>query len=44
EGLNCLIQTAKRKARGFRTFRGFRTMIFMVVGKLKLSCPNPFSY
>jgi len=44
EGLNCLIQTAKRKARGFRTFRGFRTMIIMVVGKLKLSCPNPFSY
>ncbi len=44
EGINSLIQTAKRKARGFRTFRGYRTIIFLSVGKLHLSCPNPLSY
>jgi transposase len=42
EGMNSLIQTAKRKARGFRTFKGFRTMIFLAVGKLQLSYPRPF--
>lgn len=42
EGMNSLIQTAKRKARGFRTFHGFRTMIFLAVGKLQLSYPKPF--
>ena len=42
EGMNSLIQAAKRRARGFRTYIGYRTMIFLVVGKLKLSCPNPF--
>lgn len=42
EGMNSLIQTAKRKARGFRTFLGFRTMIFLAVGKLQLSYPRPF--
>ena len=42
EGMNSLIQAAKRRARGFRTYQGYRTMIFLVVGKLKLSCPSPF--
>lgn len=42
EGLNSMIQAAKRKARGFRTFRGYRTMIFLAVGKLQLSYPYPF--
>lgn len=44
EALNSLIQAAKRKARGFRTYRGYRTMIFLVVGKLHLSYPYPFRY
>lgn len=39
EGINSLIQTGKRKARGFRTFIGYACMIYLVVGKLKLSCP-----
>jgi transposase len=34
EGINSLIQAGKRKARGFRTFRGFRTMIFLSCAKL----------
>jgi len=42
EGMNSLIQAAKRKARGFRTFAGYRTMIFLAVGRLHLSYPQPF--
>jgi len=42
EGMNSLIQAAKRKARGFRTYAGYRIMIFLVVGRLQLSYPQPF--
>lgn len=42
EGMNSLIQTAKRKARGFHTFEGFRTAIFLAVGKLALAYPQPW--
>ncbi len=42
EGLNSLIQAAKRKARGFHTFEGFRCMILLLVGRLKLDCPPLF--
>lgn len=41
EGINSLIQTAKRKARGFRTFNGYRTAILLAVGKLSLAYPAP---
>ena len=34
EGINSLIQAAKRKARGFRTFKGFATMIYLQCSKL----------
>jgi len=44
EGINSMIQAAKRKARGFRTFDGFACMIFLIAGKLKLSCGSPFSH
>ena len=40
EGINSMIQTAKRKARGFNTIEGFMAMIYLVVGKLKLECPS----
>ena len=43
EGINSLIQAGKRKARGFRTFEGYKCMIYLVVGKLKLSCPPIFA-
>ena len=43
EGINSMIQSAKRRAREFRTFEGYACMIYLVVGKLNLSCPNPFS-
>ena len=32
----------KQKARGFRTFAGYRSMIYLVVGKLRLDCPEIF--
>ncbi len=37
EGLNSLIQSAKARARGYRSFRYFRIMIFLIVGKLYLT-------
>ena len=42
EGFNSLVQAAKRKARGFNTFDGFRAMIFLVGGKLVLDVPSLF--
>ena len=41
EGINSMVQSAKRRARGFHTYRGFAAMIYLVAGKLKLSvnCP-----
>jgi transposase len=38
EGLNSLIQAAKRRARGYRTNRNYITMIYHVAGKLN---PGP---
>ena len=34
EGINSMIQAAKRKARGYHTFEGFASMIYLVAGKL----------
>jgi len=42
EGINSMIQAAKRKARGFNTFEGFEAMIYLVGGKLKLALKSPF--
>jgi transposase len=42
EGINSMIQAAKRKARGFHTFVGYSSMIYLVAGKLELAVPNPF--
>ena len=39
EGINAMIQAAKRKARGFHTFEGYAAMIYLVAGKLKLDTP-----
>ncbi len=44
EGINSMVQAAKRKARGFRTYEGFVSMIYLVAGKLQLDTPNPFSH
>lgn len=42
EGINSMIQAAKRKARGFHTFDGFASMIYLVAGKLQFSLATPF--
>ncbi len=34
EGLNSLVQAAKRRARGYRSTRNYKTMIYLVAGKL----------
>lgn len=41
EGINSMVQTAKRRARGYRTFRGFAAAIYLIAGKLRLGvrCP-----
>lgn len=40
EGLNSLIQSAKSKARGFRTFKNFKIIIYLVTGDLDFSRVN----
>jgi len=34
EGFNSIVQAAKAKARGFKTFENFRIIIFLLIGKL----------
>lgn len=41
EGLNSIIQAAKAKARGFKTFRNFRIVIFLLTGDLNFNALNP---
>lgn len=40
EGLNSLIQAAKAKARGYRTFRNYRIIVYLLTGKLDFSKVN----
>ena len=37
EGLNSLVQAAKAKARGYRTFKNLKTIIYLLTGKLNYS-------
>ena len=41
EALNGLFQAAKRKARGYGSLRTFRTVIFLIAGKLNFGRINP---
>ena len=41
EGINSMIQAAKRKARGYHTFEGFSSMIYLIAAKLQLAFPDP---
>jgi transposase len=41
EAINGIIQTVKRKCRGFRNFLYFRTMIYLVASKLTFDLPSP---
>jgi len=40
EGLNSLVQSAKRRARGYRSTRNYIAMIYLTVGKLDLALPG----
>ena len=40
EGLNLLVQAAKRRARGYRSTRNYIAMIYLVVGKLELGATH----
>jgi len=39
EAVNGIIQTAKRKARGFRSFEYFQTIIYLIGSKLTFDLP-----
>ncbi len=41
EGLNSVIQAAKTKARGFKTFKHLRIIVYLITGKLDFSVVNP---
>jgi transposase len=41
EAINGIIQTVKRKCRGFRNIKYFRTMIYLVASRLKFDLPSP---
>lgn len=41
EGINSMIQAAKRKDRGFNTYEGYEAMICLVGGKLELAVKTP---
>ena len=38
EGINSLVQAAKAKARGYRSHRNFASIIYLIAGKLDLTC------
>ena len=39
EGINSLVQAAKAKARGYRTTRNLKAMVYLLAGKLDLRMP-----
>ncbi|MDP8051756.1 transposase, partial [Pasteurella atlantica] len=41
EGLNSVLQAAKRKARGYKV-KHFKTMAFLLTGKLDFTAQNPY--
>jgi transposase len=40
EGINSLVQAAKAKARGYRSARNLKAMIYLIAGKLELHLPT----
>ena len=41
EGLNSIVQAAKAKARGYKTFENFKIIVFLLTGKLEFDKLNP---
>lgn len=40
EGLNSVIQTAKSKAREYKTFKNYKIIVYLLTGKLDFSLVN----
>lgn len=40
EGLNSVIQAAKSKARGYKTFKNYKIIVYLLTGKLNFSLVN----
>ena len=40
EGLNSIIQAAKCKARGYKTFKNYKIIVYLLTGKLNFSLVN----
>ena len=40
EGINSLVQAAKAKARGYRTFKNFANIVYLLKGNLNFSAVN----
>jgi len=40
EGINSLVQAAKAKARGYRSSRNLKAMIYLIAGRLELALPT----
>ena len=40
EGLNSVIQTVKSKARGYKTFKNYKIIVYLLTGKLDFSLVN----
>jgi len=39
EGINSLVQAAKSKARGYRSIRNLKAMVYLLAGKLNMRLP-----
>ena len=39
EGINSLVQAAKAKARGYRSTRNLKAIVYLIAGKLDLGLP-----
>jgi transposase len=44
EAINGIIQTARRRARGFRNFLNLQAICYWMAGRLHLSIPSPFAH
>jgi transposase len=41
EGMNSIVQAAKARARGFRSFRNYKIIVYLTTGKLNFQVLNP---
>jgi transposase len=44
EGINSLVQAAKARARGYRSTKKMKVMIYLIAGKLSFDLPRVMPY